>query len=177
MNGVTKRVILVLAAANLAALAGGTLWAAPAAAVEPMKESFGPVEVVFPDFFGNDPISPRCDFAVVGDWMVSGSSTTFYDSDGNVTRIATHFSFEGTLSNPLTGESVLDGGTESITDYFASDGSFIKETEEAVRLGFLRAAFHTVIDAQGEIVTDVGRDWLLIDKHPIDITPLCDALG
>ena len=64
-----------------------------------------------------------------------------------------------------------------ITDYYASDGSFIKETEEGVRTGFFKAAFHTVTDSEFNIVKDVGRDWLIISKHPISIEPVCQALS
>ena len=41
-----------------------------------------------------------------------------------------------------------DMGHMQITDYYASDGSFIKETEEGVRTGFFKAAFHTVTDSE-----------------------------
>ena len=155
-------------------LGGVNAWVA--AGAPPTHEPFGPAHVVFPDFFSG-PQSPHCAFPVVGEWDASGSITTFFNKDGNVVRVRLHIPFVGTLSNPLTGKSVPDVGHMQITDYYASDGSFIKETEEGVRTGFFKAAFHTVTDSQFNIVKDVGRDWLIISKHPISIEPVCEALG
>jgi len=160
----------------LGVIAASLLLAVPAAANSPSKQAFGPVHVVFPDFFsGAD--SPHCNFAVVGDWQAHGWTETFTNNSGVTVRIEAHIWFAGTLSNPLTGKSVPDMGHMEVTDYFASDGSFIKETEQGSRTGFLRAAFHTVTDSQGNIVVDVGRDWLLTAKHPVSIAPVCSALS
>jgi hypothetical protein len=151
--------------------------ASSAAASTPTKESFGPVEIVFPDFFSIDPNSPQCSFAVVGDWQVQGWFETFYDTSGDVVRTEGHLFFVGTLSSPLTGKSVPDTGHFEVTDYFAPDGSFIKETEEGVRTGFFKAAFRSVTDSEFNIVFDVGRDWLLTAEHPVSIAPVCAALS
>jgi hypothetical protein len=153
--------------------------ASSAAASTPTKESFGPVHVVFPDFFAIDPKLPseQCSFVVVGDWQAEGWFETFYDTSGDVVRIEAHIFFVGTLSNPLTGKSVPDMGHMEVTDYYAPDGSFIKETEEGVRTGFFKAAFRSVTDNEFNIVFDVGRDWLLTAKHPISIAPVCEALS
>jgi len=150
--------------------------AQPVMAAVSTKTSFGPVHVVFPDFF-SDPGSPSCGFPVVGDWQATGWSQTFLDSAGNVTRVESHIYFQGSLSNPRTDRSVADMGHMEITDHFAVDGSFTSEAEDGVRTGFFKAAFHTVTDSQGDIVVDVGRDWLLGAKHPISIAPVCDALS
>ena len=150
--------------------------AQPATAAVPAKAPFGPVHVVFPDFF-SDPGSPSCDFPVIGDWQASGWSETFLDSAGNVTSVQSHIYFQGSLSNPLTDRSVADMGHMEVTDHYTPDGSITSEVEDGIRTGFFKAAFHTVTDSQGDIVVDVGRDWLLGASHPISIAPVCDALS
>jgi hypothetical protein len=83
-----------------------------------------------------------------------------------------------TLSSPLNGRSVPDAGFFTLTDYFASDGSSIKEVENESRDDpLLHAAFHAVTDSDGNTVPDAGRDWLTTATHVIDIEPLCDALA
>jgi hypothetical protein len=47
-----------------------------------------------------------CGFVEVYDWTLHG--TTYYDKDGNVTRIVLRFAFDGVIENPQTGETWID---------------------------------------------------------------------
>jgi hypothetical protein len=69
-------------------------------------------------------------------------------------------------------------GQRTITDYFAPDGTFLKEVENEARDdSLLRADFHFVLDGEGNIVADAGRDWFTTATSIVDISSLCDALS
>jgi hypothetical protein len=164
--------------ALLAVAVAGTL-ATPALADAPQRETQIGLSVTFPDFF-NDGSGQQCAFPVVGHWDVDLRIVTFLDpATGAVDRVVTTITADGTLSNPLSGKSIPDA-TNSLktTDYFAPDGSLIKEVEHTSRADpFLHAAYHFGVDAQGNILFDNGRDWFVTATHVIDIQPLCAALS
>jgi hypothetical protein len=151
--------------------------ATSAAAAPPLHEGPFAFPVHVDDFFLGAG-SPTCDFRVVGDWNVVVEQTTFYDESGNTVRIFTRIDFSGTLSNADTGASIPDAGIILLWDYFAPDGSFIQEVEHHTRFNpLLRAAFRSITNDEGNIIFDVGRDWLPFNRHPISITPVCNALA
>ncbi len=122
----------------------------------------------------------QCAFPVLGTWDATLKTVTFFDhATGNPIRVVTHLSFVGTLSNPATGKSVPDSGnSDKITDLYAPDGTFLKEVVIDVRDDpYLHAAVHFVIDANGNLIVDNGRDFFVVASHVIDIQPLCAALG
>ena len=86
---------------------------------------------------------------------------------------------DGALSNPLTGKSVSDTVHSDMSKwYYASDGSLTGTFENESRNdGYLHMAGHFVSDGSLTIVKDVGRDFLPVNRHPVDVTPLCDALS
>jgi hypothetical protein len=169
--------MLVAKLAVISALVVTTLFfARVGAAAAPEKQVFTD-HVDFPDFFDDDPNSPRCDFPVVGSWDVVFTLLTFADeSTGNPTKVILFVDFDGTLSNPASGVSLPDGGMIKVTDVVADDGS-VTEVEQATRFNPLFHSAYRRVTTDAGIVADVGRDWLYTDAHPIDITPLCEALA
>jgi hypothetical protein len=132
-----------------------------------------------PDFFAGS--GQNCAFPVLGSWDVTLETVTFFDaSTGNPVRVVTYLSYTGTLSNPLTGKSVPDASNHAskITDYYAPDGTFLQEDIIESRADrYIHFAYHLRADANGNIVFDSGRDWLMIASRPVDIQPLCAALS
>ena len=166
----------VVALAPLVLLALGVF--APAAHADaPLREGPFSVPVTIPDYFAGS--GQSCGFTVVGQWDATVNVTTFfYPGTEQPARIVSDIGFVGTLSNPLNGESVPDAGHFTLTDYFAPDGTFLKEVENESRDDpLLHAAFHAVTDGDGKIVLDAGRDWLTTATHVLNIGPLCEALS
>jgi hypothetical protein len=154
------------------------LSATAAQADAPLHEGPFSFPVRIDDFFA--PSGQSCDFPVVGAWDVTMDVTTFfYAGTDQPARVVANLQFEGTLSNPLNGKSVPDADHhDKITDYFAPDGTFLKEVENESRDdSLLHAAFHFVIDGDGNIVADAGRDWFTTARVVVDIAPLCEALS
>ena len=121
----------------------------------------------------------QCAFPVFGSWDVGLKTVTYFDPAGNPVRVVSRLSFVGTLSNPATGKSIPDasGGPDKITDYYAPDGTFLKEVlNESRDDPYLHSAVHTIVDENGVLV-DNGRDWFVLASHVIDIQPLCAALS
>jgi hypothetical protein len=151
---------------------------APAAHADaPLREGPFSVPVTIPDYFAGS--GQSCGFKVVGQWDATVNVTTFfYPGTEQPARIVTDIEFVGTLSNPLNGKSVPDAGFFTLTDYFAPDGTFLKDVENESRDDpLLHAAFHAVTDSDGNIVLDAGRDWLTTATHVLEIRPLCEALS
>lgn len=167
--------------ALVAAMAAGlvALLASPAFAAEPLRQTFtGTLTAV--DYFSGSDLNERCAFPVNGQWDFVNQQTTFFDeATGNPARVVSEIEFNGTFSNPLNGKSVPDSSHHlKITDYFAADGSFIKEVINENRDDpLLDSAFHFGVDAQGNILFDNGRDWLFTASRFISIAPLCAALA
>jgi hypothetical protein len=111
----------------------------------------------------------RIDWTV---WFYPGTDTPKMEID----RLTI---LEGSLSNPLTGKSVSDLAHSNMSKtYYAPDGSVIGSFENESRDDpYLHMAGHFVSDATGTVVKDVGRDFLPVNRHPMDATPLCDALS
>jgi hypothetical protein len=61
-------------------------------------------------------------FTVRGEFDVSRTVTTFYDSNGSPIRQATHVHFTGTLTNNLSGKTIDDAGNQ-IVDTDLADGN------------------------------------------------------
>jgi hypothetical protein len=152
--------------------------ATPAAQADaPLRDGPFSFSFTIEDFFA--PSGQSCDFPVTGSWEGTVTSTTFfYPGTEQAARIVTDIRFAGTLSNALNGKSVPDASNhDMITDYFAPDGTFLKEVENESRDDpLLKADFHVVVDADGN-VADIGRDWFTTGTVVIDIQPLCDALA
>lgn len=157
---------------------------APAQASEP-SHGTATFEFTTPDFLGSaptgDPASPQCAFPVTGTWLVR-IDWALYDYRGSDTvrmEIDRVTILDGTLSNPLTGKSVSDTYHSDMSKwYYAPDGSLIGFFENESRNdSYLHMAGHFVSDSTGAVVKDVGRDFLPVNKHPMDVTPLCDALS
>lgn len=159
-----------------ALLVGLNASAASARAPERSTFTFHPVN---PDLFAEEGMAQHCDFPVVGRWEVVGQETDFFDQKtGDPTRTVLFFHIEGTLSNPLTGQSIPNGGTDRYTIYFAADGSTTKILEEEqTHSPLLPIHAHFVLDPDGNIQVDVGHDDLTFNKHPFSIQPVCEALS
>jgi hypothetical protein len=129
------------------------LLASPALGAEPQREA-AEASVTFPDFFAGS--GQECAFPVVGQWDASVQVVTYFDqATGNPVRVITFVDFNGTLSNPLSGKSIPDWGHFKRTDYFAADGSLIRDVDVSYRgTPLLHAAFHNVNDAEGNILAD-----------------------
>jgi hypothetical protein len=143
----------------------------------PLREAPFPFSFTIEDFFA--PSGQSCDFPVTGSWDGTVASTTFFcPGTDQPARVVTDIQFAGTLSNPLSGKSVPDASNhDQITDYFAPDGTFLKEVENESRDdSLLRADFHVVVNADGN-VADIGRDWFTTGTVVVDISPLCAALS
>ena len=174
-----SRVIVLGKAMFLTALVvfGLGVTALAAQADAPLREGPFSVPVTIPDYFAGS--GQSCGFTVVGQWDATVNVTTFfYPGTEQPARTVSDIGFVGTLSNPLNGQSVPDAGHFTLTDYFAPDGTFLKNVENESRDDpLLHAAFHAVTDSDGNILLDAGRDWLITATHVLDIGPLCEALS
>ena len=174
--------LAILAGALVAV--GGTSSATPAHAMEPAHYTYT-ADFTTPDFLGSaptgDPQASQCSFPVTGTWHVRIDETDyFYEETGSIkTAIARVDILSGTLSNPLTGKSVLDlYHSDMIKIDFAPDGSVTGSFENESRDdSYFHMAGHFVSGPDGTIIKDVGRDVLPQNRHPMDVTPLCDALS
>jgi hypothetical protein len=54
-------------------------------------------------------------FWIDGEFQIDQTTTTFYAADGTAIRIVRHVHSDGTLSNPLTGKSLADTGSFTVT--------------------------------------------------------------
>jgi hypothetical protein len=85
-------------------------------------------------------------FDVIGDFYVTRTIATFYDTDGNAIRRVTHIDVQGTVSNSLTGTSLR----------FLREGTF---TENLVEGSTITAGQRTMVVAPGGgvVLQDMGR--------------------
>lgn len=112
--------------------------AAPAAADQPSMTRV---------FFDDDTIEDfTCGFLIVEEFDGRVDITVFVDGDGNPTRIRVAALFQGTLTNPETGESIR--GDQELILFFPADGS--EETWAGLR-------FRAVFPGAGAVLLDVGR--------------------
>jgi len=86
------------------------------------------------------------EFVVVGDFDVTRKIVTFYDSDGNAVSRTAHISVEGTLTNSLTGASLL----------ISRHGTF---TQDLIDGSTITLGQRTLVVAPGEgiVLQDMGR--------------------
>ena len=142
----------------------------PAIASEPHVDAF--------DFVIDHEVIASCgDFNIIADGAGSTRIWTYFDREGNPIRVMIHGLYNGTLTNSVTGFSMIDAPSVS---HITLD--LIKGTQTNV------GAFFTVtIPGQGVVFFDAGR--LVFDgngppvfiagqHHPPDesISILCDAL-
>jgi hypothetical protein len=123
----------------LLALAIGLVLAAGASANAPTS-----VTEQFPVV--TNPYITCSNFAIVGNFVVTRTTTTFYDNDGNPIRRVAHIHVDGTLSNSLTGAS-LD---------FLREGTF---TQDLVDGSTVTTGQRTLVVARGSgvVLQDMGR--------------------
>jgi hypothetical protein len=165
----TLKLLIIAAAVAAAACLVGTAGAGP-----PLHEGPFSFPVHVDDFFAG---GPGCDFAVVGDWTATANDTAYTDEAGNIVKTFTRIDFTGTLRNAETGASIPDAGIILLWDYYAPDGTFLREVEHHTRFNpLLHAAFRAIVDDTGNVVFDVGRDWIPFNRHPISVEPVCEAL-
>ena len=130
--------VLAFAAATAAAFATLT-FVATAAASSPtsVSEAF---HRSIPNFI------PCPGFTVRGEFDVSRTVMTFYDSDGAIARQVTHVHFTGTLTNAVTGKSIPDEGNQVVI-VDRTDGT-------TATIGRVRVV---TVPGEGEILAQVGR--------------------
>jgi hypothetical protein len=85
-------------------------------------------------------------FLVRGEFDVSRTVTTFYDSDGVIVRQVTHVHFTGELINTATGKSIPDEGNQIVISDL-TDGT-------TATVGRVRVV---TVPHEGEILAQVGR--------------------
>ena len=158
-----KQTALVL----LAALALSLAVAAPAAAVEPTRET------VHVTTINRNPCPSGV--ALIGVFDVTREITTFYDEDGNAIRQLWHATFEGTTTNPLTGLSLSNRGVRVFHEdlvtgelFTTGDNVVTKLPDGGVAIG---GAGRLVFDAAGRLIEHDGPD------TASERAQLCAALG
>lgn len=85
-------------------------------------------------------------FTVQGEFDVTRTVMTFYNSDGAIVRQVTHVHFTGTLINTATGGSIPDEGNQIVI----SD----RTKGTTATIGRVRVV---TVPAEGEILAQVGR--------------------
>jgi hypothetical protein len=151
----------------LSALALPLALAAPAAAVEPTRDTLHVTTVT--------PVPCPSGVALIGVFEVTREITTFYDNDGTPVRQLWVASFEGTTTNPLTGESLPNSGVrvfhrDLVTGELFTTGTNVvtKLPDGGVAIG---GAGRLVFDAAGRLVEHDGPD------SAEERAQLCAALG
>lgn len=140
-----KRVLALLTVALAATVAA----ASPAAAVPPVVE-----HVTFPVSFVDTEL---CEFDIAVDLDATATFQTFFDEEGNPTRVVSHFVFDGTSTNLGTGEVFRTHHAETnIID-------LMEETATAVGLPF------GLYELRGGIaIRDAGR--ILFEGTVVDLS-------
>jgi hypothetical protein len=108
----------------------------------------------------------------------TGTDTTYFDNEGEPTRTISQVSFDGVITNSVTGESFRDSGHQTVV--FEGDGSIVingiafmirsERAPEAVDVGRL------VLDEEGEVVFQSARHDLLSGGLDTE-SAICSALG
>jgi len=163
---------------GLLSLGGGVLAAMPAHAMEPSRYTYS-FHFTDPDSLGH-PGFPTCPFTVVGDWDITIHETDYFDEKtGNISYSVERLDYVGTFSNPSNGKSIPDTvHQEQWKFYYDSDGNLVKMVVNESRDDpYLPQHFHEVSGPDGTLLKAVGLDPALVDKHPLSIEPLCDALS
>jgi hypothetical protein len=152
----------------IAALALPLAFAAPAAAVEPTRETVTLHRVVNPFI-----ICPG--FAVVGTFDITREITTYYDEQGTPVQRIIHADVTGTVTNAGTGYSLPTAGVR-IFHYDLTTGElFTTGSNNVTKLPgggtSTPGAGRLVFDAQGHLVEHTGPD------SPEEVAQLCAALA
>jgi hypothetical protein len=158
-----KQTVLLL----LAALALPLALAAPAAAVEPTRETLHVTTT-------NRTLCPS-GVSLIGVFDVTREITTFYDQDGNAIRQLWVASFEGTTTNPLNGMSLPNSGVrvfhrDLVTGelFTTGDNVLTKLPDGGVAIG---GAGRLIFDAAGRLIGHDGPE------TSTEMAQLCAALG
>jgi hypothetical protein len=151
----------------LSALALPLALAAPAAAVEPTRETLHVTTIT--------PVPCASGVTLIGVFNVTREITTFYDGDGNAVRQLWVASFEGTTTNPQTGQSLPNTGVrvfhrDLLTGELFTTGTNVvtKVPDGGVAIG---GAGRLVFDSAGRLVEHNGPD------TAEERAQLCAALG
>jgi len=125
----------MIVAMTVTGVAGGT----PAAADQPVK-----TQVIFDDLTIND---QTCGFLIVEVFDGTVTTTTFFNAEGDPIRTQVRAFFQGTLTNPATGETIR-GQQELVI--------FRDFTEPAERT-WAGLRFRAVFPDAGALLLDAGR--------------------
>jgi hypothetical protein len=126
-------------AVAFAALGLGLFGAAPAVADPPTTTI-----VIFDDLTIKD---RTCGFLIVEVFDGTLRITTFVDDQGNPTRIRIAALFQGTLTNPETGESI--GGQQELVIFL--------DVEQPTQETWAGLRFRAVFPGAGAVLLDAGR--------------------
>jgi hypothetical protein len=118
-----------------------------------------------------------CDgYNVIGDFDVTRRDVTYFDADGDPIRVDLFIHYEGTLTNSVTGKTLLDKGNFK-NSLDLTDGT-------ATVTGGIR---HTTVSGLGIVIQDTGRIILDDETGGIlfvtpgmasdDVLQLCAALN
>lgn len=158
-----KQTVLLL----LVALGLPLAFAAPAAAVEPTRDTVHVTTV-------NRSPCPS-GVSLIGVFDVTREITTFYDQDGNPISQLWHATFEGTMTNPLNGMSLTNRGVRVFHEDLVTGELFTTGTNVVTKLPdggvAIGGAGRTVFDAAGRLIEHDGPD------TPTERAQLCAALG
>ena len=142
----------------------------PAIASEPQVEAF--------DFIIDHEVIASCgDFNIIADGTGTTRIWTYFDREGNPVRVIIHGLYNGTLTNSVTGFSIIDAPSVSqitvdlVNGTQTNVGAFFTVTIPSEGVVFFDAG-RLVFDGNGPPVFIAGQ------HHPPDesISILCDAL-
>jgi hypothetical protein len=115
------------------------LFAAPAAADPPTR-----TQVIFDDLTILD---TTCGFLIVEVFDGSVTTTTFFDAEGNPVRTQVTAFFQGTLTNPDTGETIR--GQQELVIF--------RNFDEPTKRTWAGLRFRAVFPGAGALLLDAGR--------------------
>ena len=140
---------------------------ATAAAVEPTRETVHVTTIA--------PTACPSGVTLIGVFSVTREITTFYDNDGNAVRQLWVATFEGTTTNPLTGESLPNRGVRVFHRDLMTGEVFTTGTNVVTKLPdggvAIGGAGRLVFDAAGRLIEHLGPD------TATERAELCEALG
>ena len=137
----------------------------------------GPLIEEFDFVVDQEPAGNCGDFHIVADGTGRVRITTFFDRDGNPIRVAFHGRYKGTLTNSVTGASLLDAPSVANITFDLINGT-------QTNIG---AFFTVTLPGQGTILIEAGRIVFDGSGPPIfiagphlppdeQISALCEAL-
>jgi hypothetical protein len=140
---------------------------ATTAAAEPSRETLHVTTVT--------PVPCASGVTLIGAFDVTREITTFYDADGTAVRQLWVASFEGTTTNPQTGQSLPNRGVRVFHRDLVTGELFTTGTNVVTRLPdggvAIGGAGRLVFDAAGRLVEHKGPD------SSEERAQLCAALG